>query len=205
MKLIMLQLISQTLFGGYRRHVLGLLLLHPEQSYHVREIARLTGTVAGTLHKELNKLASAGILLRQQRGNQLVYSANQANPIYGELAAIMRKTSGIAHVIEQALMPVAAQIAIAFVFGSVARAQENENSDVDVMIIGALGFAEAVRLLYPVQATIGREINPKVFTVKEWRTKMEAGDSFVQDVVNKPKIFLIGDDSDFAKFSRENV
>lgn len=142
-------------------------------------------------------MASAGILLRQQRGNQLVYSANQANPIYGELAAIMRKTSGLAHVIAQALMPVVAQIAIAFVFGSVARAQENENSDVDVMIIGALGFAEAVRLLYPVQATIGREINPKVFAVKEWRIKMEAGDSFVQDAVNKPKIFLIGDDNDW--------
>lgn len=52
----MLQLISQTLFGEYRRHVLGLLLLHPEQSYHVREIARLTGTVAGTLHKELKQI-----------------------------------------------------------------------------------------------------------------------------------------------------
>lgn len=88
-------------------------------------------------------------------------------------------------------------------FGSVARAQENENSDVDVMIIGALGFTEAVRLLYPVQATIGREINPKVFTVKEWRAKMEAGDSFVQDVLNNPPIFLIADDSDFAKFSRD--
>ena len=51
--------LASVLFKDYRRRVLGLLLLHPGDSYHVREIARLTGTVAGTLHKELTTLANA--------------------------------------------------------------------------------------------------------------------------------------------------
>ena len=82
------------LFGDYRRRVLGLLLLHPESSFHVREIARATGTTAGTLHKELTKLASVGILAKEPRGNQLAYRANRDCPIFDELASIMRKTSG---------------------------------------------------------------------------------------------------------------
>ncbi|CAB3796117.1 hypothetical protein LMG28138_04014 [Pararobbsia alpina] len=80
------------LFGGYRRRVLGLLLLRPGESYHVREIARLTSTSPGTLHKELTKLADVGILDRERRGNQLVYRANPSSPIFEELASIMRKT-----------------------------------------------------------------------------------------------------------------
>ena len=46
-------MLSDVLFGEYRKRILELLLLHPEHSYHVRELARLTNTSAGTLHKEL--------------------------------------------------------------------------------------------------------------------------------------------------------
>ena len=51
--------LAELLFKDYRRRVLGLLLMHTDKRYHVREIARLTGTVAGTLHKELARLADA--------------------------------------------------------------------------------------------------------------------------------------------------
>jgi predicted transcriptional regulator len=47
------------------------LLLHADKRYHVREIARLTGTVAGTLHKELARLADAGLLMKETVGNQV--------------------------------------------------------------------------------------------------------------------------------------
>ncbi|MCH8847341.1 MAG: nucleotidyltransferase domain-containing protein, partial [Proteobacteria bacterium] len=39
--------LAEILFKDYRRRVLALLLLNPDKRYHVREIARLTGTVAG--------------------------------------------------------------------------------------------------------------------------------------------------------------
>ncbi|HEY5672428.1 MAG TPA: hypothetical protein VIR78_01860 [Malonomonas sp.] len=81
----------ELIFGTYRREVLALLLLRPEERYYVREIARLTGIVPGSLHRELKLLAAAGLLVRQQRGNQVVYFANTESPIYAELAAIFRK------------------------------------------------------------------------------------------------------------------
>ncbi len=31
-------------FGAYRRQVLGLLLLHPDEAFHLREITRVTNT-----------------------------------------------------------------------------------------------------------------------------------------------------------------
>lgn len=199
----MLQSPADILFGSYRRRVLGLLLLHPEQSYHVREIARVTDTTAGTLHKELSKLAEAGILSRERRGNQLVYQANRACPIFEELASIVRKTSGLAEVIARALEPLAPKVKVAFVFGSMARATQSAHSDVDVMLIGDAGFGEVLQLLYPVQAELGREINPKVFTVDEWTSKAAAGDVFVRDVLSKPKLFLIGGSDELGELGGE--
>lgn len=199
----MLQSPADILFGSYRRRVLGLLLLHPEQSYHVREIARVTDTTAGTLHKELSKLADAGILSKERRGNQLVYQANRACPIFEELASIVRKTSGLAEVIARALEPLAPKVKVAFVFGSMARATESAHSDVDVMLIGDAGFGEVLQLLYPVQTELGREINPKVFTVDEWTSKAAAGDVFVRDVLSKPKLFLIGGSDELGELGGE--
>jgi predicted nucleotidyltransferase len=199
----MLQSPADILFGSYRRRVLGLLLLHPEQSYHVREIARVTDTTAGTLHKELSKLAEAGILSKERRGNQLVYQANRTCPIFEELASIVRKTSGLADVIARALEPLAPKVKVAFVFGSMARATQSAHSDVDVMLIGDAGFGEVLQLLYPVQAELGREINPKVFTVDEWTSKAAAGDVFVREVLSKPKLFLIGGSDELGELGGE--
>ena len=111
------------LFGAYRRQVLALLLMHPEQSFHVREIARITGKPAGTLYRELSSLAEAGLLVRRPFGNQIHYRANPACPVYEELRGILRKTFGVADVLRDVLEPVSDQIEVAFVYGSVARGE----------------------------------------------------------------------------------
>jgi DNA-binding MarR family transcriptional regulator len=60
----MQQSLSELLFLGYRRRVLGLLLLHPDETVLGREIARRTALPAGTLNRELARLADAGLLKR---------------------------------------------------------------------------------------------------------------------------------------------
>jgi len=188
--------------ASYRRRVLCLLLLHPERALHVREIARLTGTTAGTLNKELARLHAAGLLTRESVGNQVRYAADRASPIYAELAGILRKTIGLADVLADALAPSAPTLSVALVFGSVARGSETARSDVDVLLIGSLTFGDAVQLLYPAQATVGREINPMVFSAEEWRTRLKAKDPFAREVLAKPKIFLIGNEDELENLGR---
>jgi predicted nucleotidyltransferase len=192
------QSLPSLLFPEYRRRVLGLLLLRPDEALHGREIARRTGLPAGTITRELTKLAEVGLLKRTKRGNQQVYSADTSGPIFTELASILRKTSGLADVLVQALAPAAPKLRLAFVFGSVARGQETGGSDVDVMLIGDLGFREAVELLHPCQATLGREVNPKLFSTREFTDKA-ATEPILIDVLAKPKIFLIGNAHDLEE------
>ena len=168
------QSLPSLLFPEYRRRVLGLLLLRPDEALHGREIARRTGLPAGTITRELGKLAEVRLLKREKRGNQQIYSADTSSPIFNELASILRKTSGLAEVLVQALAPAAHKLRAAFVFGSVAQGREAACSDIDVMLIGDLGFREAVELLHPTQAVLGREVNPSVFATDEFIAKVPA-------------------------------
>lgn len=171
--------------------MLGLLLLRPEEALHGREIARRTGLPAGTLTRELTKLAEVGLLKREKRGNQQVYSADTGAPVFPELASILRKTSGMADVLAEALAPAAAQLRVAFVFGSVARGTETAGSDIDLMLVGDVSFPQAVELLYPAQAILGREVNAQVFSPAEFVAKARK-QAFLKDALAKPKIFVIG-------------
>lgn len=198
-------MLASLLFGIYRRRVLGLLLLHPEETFHVREIARQTDTSAGTLHKELARLAHAGLLNRERVGNQLRYGANRQCPIFEELASILRKTSGLADVLLDAIMPLAKRIKVALIFGSVARGEERTGSDVDILLIGDIGFAETVRALHATQNKIGREINPVVMPQEEFRRKVLEGDGFLRDVITKEKLFLIGDEDELGKLGADQA
>jgi predicted nucleotidyltransferase len=188
----MQQRLSDLLLPGYRRRVLEILLLHPDEALHGREIARRTGLPAGTLNRELARLAEAGLLRRERRGNQLLYSAQRACPVFEELASILRKTSGVADVLATALLPARERIRAAFVYGSLAQGRERAGSDVDLIVVGDLGFADAVKLLHPAQETLGREIVPRVYGAREWKHKRRAPDAFLRDVLGKPRIFVIG-------------
>jgi predicted nucleotidyltransferase len=199
---IMHHSLSAILFPGYRRRVLGLLLLHPEESLHGREIARRTGLPAGTLTRELRRLASVGLLTQEKRGNQTLYQANRASPIFTELAGILRKTSGLSDVVGEALASLSDGIRVAFIFGSFARGTETAGSDVDMLIIGSVDFGAVVDALYSAQQQLAREINPKVFSAREWRNKLKDKDPFVVDVLAKPKIFLVGGANELAELSR---
>ena len=192
-------MLADFLLGPFRTRVLSALLLHPDTAWHVRELARRLDALPGSTNRELVKLADAGILSRQHIGNQVHYRANRACPIFTELAALLRKTSGMATVLTGALQPLADRIQCAVVFGSVARGEETTHSDVDVLVLGALGFAEVVEALHPAQDVVQREINPVVYKVGDFRAKLAENNTWAREVVEKPKLFLVGTADDFAK------
>jgi predicted nucleotidyltransferase len=178
--------------GKYRRAVLGLLFLRPEVRVHLRELARMVGAAPGPLKRELDVLSAVGLLRRERVGNQVFFSANVDHPVYPELAALLRKTVGLADVLLAALVPLAPKIHVAFVYGSLARGEGHAASDVDLMVLGEVGFAEVVEALYPAQQNLGREINPKVMTWREWQEKKSTASGFVHELLVQPKIMLIG-------------
>ena len=191
--------LAETLFSDYRRRILALLLLRSDEHFHVRELSRLTGVPAGSLHRELKLLTDAGLLSRQAMGNQVRYQANRDCPIFHELAGIFRKTSGLADVIRAALQPLFSNITAAFIFGSVAKGEERATSDVDICVVGTASFTDIVVALADMRQKLGREINPFVIPREQFAAKLTAGEQFATRIMNEPKIFLIGDEHDLGQ------
>lgn len=189
--------VAELLFPNrYRRKVLALLTMNPNTSIHLRELARLTTTSPGTLKKELDLLATAGLVKSKAQGNQVQFCINTEHPIYPELFALIRKTTGLRDVLAAALKPLANQLEVAFVFGSMAKEAETSHSDIDVLIIGDVTFGQINNALFDAQTVLSREINPKVMSRHDWTRKRQVGSTFVKDIVSKPKIFIIGSDND---------
>lgn len=184
--------LAHFLLGQTRSAVLGALFLRPEVVLHVRELARLTGVSPGSLHRELRTLADMGLLIRRETGRQVYYRANQQCPVYEELTGLLRKTAGLIDVLREALLPLAGRVERAFVYGSMARGKEHAHSDVDVMVIGDLEFADVALSLASAQATLRREINPTVMSRTEFERKLKDSDGFVAQVWDGPKLWVTG-------------
>lgn len=191
--------LAHQLFGQTRSAVLSALLLRPESSLHVRELARLTGASAGSLHRELRLLADMGLLLRQEVGRQVHYRANTAHPVHTELAQLLRKTAGLVDVLREALEPLGGKVDLAFVYGSMASGTERAGSDVDLMVLGRASFADLAGVLAPAQLALRRDVNPTVMTRREFAQKLVAGDGFAGSVMKGDKLWLKGEEGDLAE------
>jgi len=194
--------LSDALFTTTQQRVLGLLYTRPDRSFYTKEILRLTGMGVATIKRELDRMVSARILTLRRQGNQHHYQANPDCPIYQELLSIVRKTFGVVDVLRKALEPLTDRIKWGFVFGSVASSKESTNSDVDLLLIGDISFAEAVTALQPVQETLSREINPKVYRLKEWKQLIKKNDAFTTEVLLKPRLDVIGQGNESGESDR---
>jgi predicted nucleotidyltransferase len=191
--------LTHYLLGQTRASTLGALLLHPESSLHVRELARLTGAAPGSLHRELRALADLGLLLRQEVGRQVHYRANTASPVFPELAGLLKKTAGLADVLADALAPLGHKVKFAFVYGSIAAGTERAGSDVDLMVLGSANFGDLARVLAAAQDALRRDVNPTVMTTKDFARQLAADDGFAKSVAQGARLWVKGGESDFAE------
>jgi len=193
--------LGHVLFGKTRRAVLALLYGHPEEDFYLRQIARAAGGGLGAVQRELKLLTDAGILRRRTRGRQVYFQANPDCPVYGELRSLLVKTVGVADLLRASLLPLADRIGAAFIHGSFARGEEGPRSDVDLLVVGEARFAEVVSALAPAQEALGREVNPVVYPLEEFRRRRAEGDHFLTSVLGGPRILLMGDEGELERLA----
>jgi len=191
------------LFGSkLRSKVLGWLFLHPDEHYYVRQLRGLLDDDSTNISRELARLEKMGILTCQTEGRQKYYQVNRKCSVFYELEGLIRKTSGLADVLKDALGPIAKRIKVAFVYGSMATGSGQSQSDVDLMVIGSCSFGQVVNAIGQTQDKLGREVNPSVYPVDEFRRKVAGKHHFLTTVLDEPKIFLIGDENELGKLAQ---
>lgn len=191
--------VADALFTKTQQRVLGLLYGKPDKSFYTNEILRLADMGRGTVTRELEKLANAGLVVVSKEGNQQHYQANADNPIFEELVSIARKTFGVADVIREALMSLDEKFDSAFIYGSVAMSEATANSDIDLLVISdSLAYADLMANLMAAEKVLSRPINPSVYDAEQFKRKCREGNAFISKVMEQPKIWLKGSENDIS-------
>jgi predicted nucleotidyltransferase len=194
--------ILEALFTSHARvEVLKLFFLSSMRRHYLREIATLTRQPVRAVQRELARLEDAEIIQSTKEGNRKYFQANRGSPVFSELRDLFVKTAGLVEVVRKGLQGKSDSIQLAFLFGSFARGTESSDSDIDLMVVGSITGRELSRLLTPAKERLGREINPVIIQVEEFREKVIKGDSFIQTVMQEPKTFLIGGDDELRELA----
>jgi DNA-binding transcriptional ArsR family regulator len=188
--------LSEILSSRVRAEIFRLLFGLDEKELHLREMERRAGLSLGTIRQDLQKLVKLAIVTPRRDGNRLYYRANSEHPLYPEIRKLVLKTAGLVEIFASVLGR--EDIELAFIFGSLASNKERAASDVDLMVIGAVGLRTLSSWLAEVSDQIGREINPHTMSVEEFQRRKIKGDHFLSNVLESPKLFIIGNEHDLA-------
>lgn len=189
--------LADALFTKTQQRVLRVLFGQPQRSFYASELIRDAGTGSGAAQRELARLEDSGLILARRIGNQKHYQANADSPLFGELRNIVLKTVGLAEPLRDALKPVASDIRAAFVYGSVAKAIDQATSDIDLMVVSDnLSYGEVFGALDKVSGTLGRNVNPTVYSAAEFSKRATTENAFITRVLEGPKVWVIGSEND---------
>ena len=191
--------VIDALFPAVRQEVLAATLMHPDRWWYLSDLAAHLRRSPSSLQRELSQLVAAGILETRQEANRTYYRPNADCPLLPELTGLIAKTVGIADVLRVALAKFAEHIEWAFLYGSIARGEEISESDVDLLVIGAVKLSDLAGPLKAAERQLGRPINPTIFPRREFAAKLRAGHHFVRSLVAGDKHFLFGEPREFAK------
>jgi predicted nucleotidyltransferase len=186
------------LFPQIRKRILAALLMQPDRTWFASDLARHLRVPKTSLQRELANLHSAGIIQRRVEGRHVYYKAETQNPLFPELQGLMAKTAGLVDVVRQSLRPLGKRIDFAFIYGSVARAEEGPTSDVDLVVVGNVGLSDLALLLRKAARTLSREVNPSVYTRDEFKRRA-SGESFVSALLDRERLFVVGTENDLEE------
>lgn len=180
-----------------RQRILLLFVYNPKKRYYINEAAKLVNTSSGTAQRELEKLASAGILKKEKKANLAYFKINSENPLYGDIKNIIEKTIGLESILKKELSG-DKKIKFAFLFGSYVKGDFRHDSDVDLYIIGDVKEDKLYRAVKKAEKRIAREINYHISGEEEFKENLKK--SFFHKEILGDYLLLIGDKNEFRKF-----
>ena len=191
-------MLQALLTSRVRIELLSTFFLHDERDFYVRELERITGEDYKNITLELRNLEGIGLLRSRKQGNLKYYGLNKEFLLYEELKSIIAKTRGAAPALKEVLSR-QKDIDFAFIYGSLASGENRAKSDIDLMVIGKIPLEALLTLLREPERVLARDINPSLYDSSEIKKRLKENDPFITQVLNGPKILLVGDEHELRK------
>lgn len=171
--------------------ILALLLGDPALELSLTDLARRTGVPHPSVHREIERAESAGIVTSRKIGNTRLVRANVDSPYYAGVSDVLTRAFGVPAVIAEAIGAIDG-VDEAYLYGSWAARHAGEPGirpvgDIDVLILGNPDRDLVYAALRSAEARLGRPIQV-TFREPGW---LEAGEgSFHDTITSRPLLPL---------------
>jgi predicted nucleotidyltransferase len=194
-----------SLLTPVKQDILGLTYGQSDRWWYLSELAASVGRTPSSLQRDLKMLAKSGILRSKREGARMYFQAETRSPLFEPLRLLIERTLGVVENLKDAIEPLATQIDVAFVYGSVARGDDNTRSDVDLLVVGDIGLSDLARVLRPLEMKFRREFNATCYKAEEFRSKLREGSHFLVSLLHEQKTFIVGNENDLGRLDSKRL
>jgi predicted nucleotidyltransferase len=171
--------------------LLALLLLQPERSWTLTQLAEAVDAPPSSVHRELGRAEAAGILRRDATARPHLFSAAVDDAFHEPLATLLSRSVGVELQLREALdRP---DVHAAAIYGSWVTGARRPDSDIDVLVVGDAELGSLRKLVRPIGKSAGRNIDITALGGDEFRSLVAEHSSFTRRVMEAPMTLLVGD------------
>ena len=159
---------------------------------NLNELARRASLAYGTVHREVQRLLEAGLLVERRLGQARLVRPNPESPLTGPVRELLLVSAGPVPLLAAELRDIPG-VQAAFLFGFFAARVRGERghapNDIDVKLGGDPDPSAVYAACQRVGDQVGREVNPTIMTHAE----LEEHSGFLSQVRQGPTVRIIGD------------
>jgi predicted nucleotidyltransferase len=167
----------QSKFVGFK--VLEFFLTHSSLEIHLNELARNLEISRGSAKSYCDSFVNEGLILESSKGNLRLFKLNRDDFAVREVMRayhlLKLKHLGIEHIAEGTSLAI---------YGSFARGNIDELSDLDLLVIGGESNVDRDKVL-KLQEALGREVQLTLLPYYRWENMKKEGDKFAESVLKK--------------------
>ena len=188
--------LSHIITSKVRIKILELFFSNLGEMYHVRGIVREIDEEINAVRRELDNLEKNGILKKEPRGNRVYYWLRLDYPLFGDLVAIVAKSTGLGRAIIDNRNKIG-KVSYVMFSGSFARGKARKKEDnVDILVVGEIVLPELATLIRGQESKGGKEINYTVMSKEEFEFRKKRRDPFLQGILLDSRTMIIGDEEE---------
>lgn len=187
------------LFGSRTRVlILSKLVMNANRSLYIRQLSKEIGLTFSVVYKEIENLKDLGLVTEERKGKLRLFTINKNSVIYDELRKLLLKTTALGQQLKSSL-PELKKAKYALIYGSIARGEELQTSDIDLLVIGDIAEENLMAGIRKVEEKIGREINYILWSEREFEIRAKAKHHLLTEIADNSIIGLVGDADEFRR------
>ena len=181
-----------------RIKILELFFSNLEEMYHVRGIVREIKEEINAVRRELTRLEGAGLLKKEPRGNRVYYWVRPDYPLFGDLIAVVSKSTGLGKAIIENRNKIGKLIYVMFSGRFVRGKSRKREEDVDILVVGEVVLPELATIIRGEESKRSKEVNYAVMSKEEFEFRKKRRDPFLLGILAGSRTMIIGDEEELV-------